>query len=72
MNKETVGTPRLERRQLASRLTGRARWLAARLTASRITPNQISVLSVAWAARGGALLFWATGWLAFVATAACV
>jgi phosphatidylglycerophosphate synthase len=72
MNKETVGTLHLERRPLASRSTGWARWLAARLTASQITPNQISVLSVAWAALGGALLFWTTGWLVFVATAACV
>jgi phosphatidylglycerophosphate synthase len=72
MNKETVATPHLERRPLASRSTGWARWLAARLTASRIKPNQISVLSVAWAALGGALLFWTTGWLALVATAACV
>ena len=72
MNKETAGTPSPERRPLASRSTGWARWLAARLTASRITPNQISVLSVAWAALGSALLFWTTGWLTFVATAACV
>jgi hypothetical protein len=57
MNKETVGTLHLERRPLASRSTGWARWLAARFTASQITPNQISVLSVAWAALGGALLF---------------
>jgi phosphatidylglycerophosphate synthase len=72
MNKETLGSPRLERRPLASRSTGWARWLAGGLTASRITPNQISVLSIAWAALGGALLLGAPGWPAFVATAACV
>jgi phosphatidylglycerophosphate synthase len=72
MNKETPGTPRLERRPLASRSTGWARRLAARLTRSRITPNQISVLSIAWAALGGALLLGAPRWPAFVATAACV
>jgi hypothetical protein len=72
MNRETVETPHLERRPLASRSTGWARWLPARLTASRIAPNQISVVSVAWAALGAALLFWTTGWLAFVGTAACV
>jgi phosphatidylglycerophosphate synthase len=72
MNNETVGTLHLDRRPLASRSTGRARWLAERLTRSRITPDQISVLSVAWAALGGASLFWAAGWPAFVVTAVCV
>jgi len=72
MTKETVGAPQMERRPLASRSSGWARWLAARLTMSQVTPNQISLLSVAWAALGGALLFWGAGWLAFIAAAACV
>jgi hypothetical protein len=56
------------RRALASRSSGWAQYLAARLTASRITPNQISVLSIAWAGVGGALLWWSPGWPAFVGT----
>jgi phosphatidylglycerophosphate synthase len=72
MAKETVGTPQMERRPLASRSSGWAKWLAARLTMSQITPNQISLLSIVWAALGGALLLWGGGWLAFIATAACV
>ena len=71
MAKET-GAPQMERRPLASRSSSWAQWLAARLTMSQITPNQISLLSVAFAALGGALLFWGTGWLGFIATAACV
>jgi phosphatidylglycerophosphate synthase len=72
MTKEAAGAPHLERRPLASRSAGWARWLATRLSASRITPNQISVLSLAWAALGGALLLWGTGWFAAIAAAACV
>jgi phosphatidylglycerophosphate synthase len=72
MVKETAGAPRMERRPLASRSSSWAKWLAARLTMSHITPNQISLLSVAWAALGGALLFWGATWLAFIAAAACV
>jgi len=72
MAKETVGTPQMERRPLASRSSGWARWLTARLTMSQITPNQISLLSIVWAALGGALLLWGGGWLAFITTAACV
>jgi phosphatidylglycerophosphate synthase len=72
MAKETVAAPPMERRPLASRSSSWAQWLAARLTRSQITPNQISLLSVGWAVLGGGLLFWGTGWLAFIATAACV
>ena len=72
MAKAAAGEPGMERRPLQSRSSRWARWLAARLTATRITPNQISLLSVGWAVLGGGLLFWGTGWLAFIATAACV
>jgi len=60
------------RRPLASRSSGWARYLAARLSASRVTPNQISVLSIAWAVLGGALLWWSPGWPAFISAAICV
>ena len=60
------------RRPLASRSSGWAQYLATRLTASRVTPNQISVLSIAWAVLGGALLVWSPGWPAFIAAAVCV
>jgi len=68
MAKETAEA----RRPLASRSSGWAQYLAARLTATRVTPNQISLLSIAWAALGGALLWWCPGWPAFVAAAVCV
>ena len=60
------------RRPLASRSSGWAQYLATRLTTSRVTPNQISVLSIAWAVLGGALLVWSPGWPAFIAAAVCV
>ena len=60
------------RRPLASRSSGWAQYLAARLTATRVTPNQISLLSIAWAALVGALLSWSPGWPAFIAAAVCV
>jgi phosphatidylglycerophosphate synthase len=63
---------RLQRRELASRSSGGAQWLAARLTNSPVTPNQISMLSVGWAALGSALLSWNPGWPAFIAAAVCV
>src|SRR5215469_8806247 len=73
MAKETTEMAvQLERRPLASRSSGWALWLAARLTKSQITPNQISLLSIAWAVLGGALLLWGVGWLAWIGTAACV
>jgi len=72
MAKATAGTPGIERRPLQSRSSAWAQWLAARLTATRITPNQISVLSVAAAALGGALLLWSPGWPGFIVAAACV
>jgi phosphatidylglycerophosphate synthase len=60
------------RRPLASRSSGWAQYFAARLTASRITPNQISLLSIAWAVLGGAMLWWSPGWPALIAAAVCV
>src|SRR5215467_5332581 len=72
MAKATAGALGTERRPLQSRSSRWARWLAARLTATRITPNQISLLSMVWAALGGALLLWSPGWPAFIVAAACV
>jgi phosphatidylglycerophosphate synthase len=72
MAKAMEGAGGIERRPLQSRSSGWAQWLAARLTATRVTPNQISVLSVVWAALGGALILWSPGRLAFIAAAACV
>ena len=62
----------LDRRPLASRSTGWAQALAARLAATAITPNQISVLSLLFAAAGGALIGFGEGALAFLAAALCV
>jgi phosphatidylglycerophosphate synthase len=49
-----------DRRPLASRDTGWARGIARRLSASGITPNQISMASMAMAAGAGAA-FWLAG-----------
>ncbi len=46
------------RRPLASRSTGWAKWLAARLAATSMTPNQISLISIFWAAAGAGLMIW--------------
>jgi phosphatidylglycerophosphate synthase len=72
MAKEASGAPGAARRPLASRSTGWAQFLAKRLTATRITPNQISATSLVWAAAGGALIYGGNGWLAWIAAAASV
>lgn len=60
-----------DRRPIASRSTAWAKWLAARLAASAVTPNQISVASMAFAAMGGSLILIGGG-PAWVAAAFCV
>src|SRR5438105_5646972 len=42
-----------ERRPIAARSSGWAKWLATRLARSPVTPNQISLLSILFAALGG-------------------
>ncbi|MEZ5668189.1 MAG: CDP-alcohol phosphatidyltransferase family protein [Alphaproteobacteria bacterium] len=59
------------RRPLASRSTGWARLLAARLAASSVTPNQISLASVVFAGGGAALTLWG-GWVGLTLAAAMV
>lgn len=60
------------RRPIASRSASWARWLAARLAASSITPNQISLASIPIAAAGGILIGLSGGSLAWLAAALCV
>lgn len=60
-----------ERRPLASRSTRWAIWIASRLAATSVTPNQISLISVIWAALGAGLIMWG-GWLAWVLAAVAV
>lgn len=60
-----------ERRPIATRSAGWAKWLAARLAVSSVTPNQISLFSIVFAAAGGGLIV-AGGSLAWVAAALCV
>lgn len=60
------------RRPLASRSTGWARWMAARLAVSAVTPNQISLASIPLAAVGGALIGFGDRWWAWIAAAVCV
>lgn len=62
----------MERRPIAARSSGWARWLAAQLAKSSVTPNQISALSMAWAALGGLLMLWGRGWLPWILAALCV
>lgn len=46
-------------------------WLAGRLAASAVTPNQISVASVVFAALGAGLILWG-GWQAWILAALAV
>lgn len=64
-------SPAMERRPIAARSTRWAGRLAAALAATRVTPNQISVLSVLFAGAGGALLS-RGGLAAWTAAAVCV
>ncbi|MEH6776340.1 MAG: CDP-alcohol phosphatidyltransferase family protein, partial [Cereibacter changlensis] len=50
-------TGKTDRRPLASRDTGWARWLTRKLAATSVTPNQISMASMVAAALAGAA-FW--------------
>jgi len=60
-----------DRRPIATRSARWAQRLAAWLTTTPVTPNQISLLSVAWAGAGGALLLHG-GIAAWIAAALCV
>lgn len=60
-----------DRRPIASRSAAWAKWLAARLAASAVTPNQISLASMVFAAVGGGLMLLGGG-PAWVAAAFCV
>ncbi|QFI64983.1 CDP-alcohol phosphatidyltransferase family protein [Sinorhizobium alkalisoli] len=54
--------PSADRRPIAARQSGFARWLTALLLKTPITPNQISVLSIAFAAIGAAAILFAPRW----------
>src|SRR5262249_22224267 len=60
------------RRPIAARDSGWARAIAARLARTAITPNQISLASVAFAALGGAALIWRPGDASYFLCAACI
>ncbi len=61
-----------DRRPLTTRDAGWARWLAAVLVRSSITPNQISVLSIGFALVGAVALWrWHSPW-ALVLCAVCI
>jgi len=61
-----------ERRPIAARGSGWAKSLAAALARSRVTPNQISVLSIFFAAVGAAMLAWAPSTAGLLLCAICV
>lgn len=65
------GSDPAARRPIASRSARWAVWLAARLAAGSVTPNQISMLSVVSAAAGAGLILWG-GWLAWIGAAIAV
>ena len=60
------------RRPLSSRNTAWARWLARRLAASTITPNQISLASIGFALIGGLLMLRPDWPVALVLAALCI
>lgn len=60
------------RRPIASRSSGWAVALSSRLAASSVTPNQISTVSILFAAVGGALIGLAAHPLAWLLAAACI
>lgn len=61
-----------DRRPIAARGSGWAQRLAAALAATSITPNQISVASIFFAAVGAAMLVWAPGGAGLLLCAICV
>ncbi|MGN6225469.1 CDP-alcohol phosphatidyltransferase family protein [Pseudoxanthomonas sp.] len=61
-----------ERRPIAARGSGWARALAAALARSSITPNQISVLSIFFAAVGAGMLAWSPTVAGLLLCAICV
>jgi phosphatidylglycerophosphate synthase len=60
------------RRPLTSRSTAWARWLSRRLSATEITPNQISLASIGFALIGGLLLLRPDWPVAMVFAAICI
>jgi len=60
------------RRPIAARETGWARTIAAQLARTRITPNQISMASVLFAALGSAALVWWPGIGGYLTCAICI
>ena len=60
------------RRPLTSRSTAWARWLSRRLSATEITPNQISLASIGFALIGGLLLLRPDWPVAMVFAAVCI
>lgn len=59
---EHADGPATDRRPVAARQSGFARQLTALLLKTQITPNQISLFSIAFAVIGAAALFWAPHW----------
>ncbi len=60
------------RRPLTSRSTAWARWLSRRLSATKVTPNQISLASIGFALNGGLLLLRPDWPVAMVFAAICI
>jgi phosphatidylglycerophosphate synthase len=69
---DNASTKAANRRPLTSRSSRWAQALAAALVRTSVTPNAISVISIAFALIGAALLFYVYSFAALIATALCV
>lgn len=61
-NGRAADKPTSDRRPIAARQSGFARKLTALLLKTPVTPNQISILSILFAAIGAAALLWTSRW----------
>jgi phosphatidylglycerophosphate synthase len=59
------------RRPIRARSSAWAGWLAGRIAATAVTPNQISLLSLAFSVAGGVLIAWGAGWACWIGAAIC-
>jgi phosphatidylglycerophosphate synthase len=71
MSGETSESVKGDRRPLASRDKGWAK-VSARIAARFLTPNQISILSMVFAALGGVLMLLGGPWWVWIVAAVCV
>ena len=69
MAKDASNSSGPARRPIPARSSAWAGWLAGRIAATAVTPNQISLLSLAFSVAGGILIAWGAGWVCWVGAA---